>query len=120
MLNLPQKTLNHIKKYLQRQQKTVEKDLEAIEKDDPAVTPVLAETMEPGTASWVAEGHEKTQALVRELKKIGSNIKKSLLQIKQGTYGCCEKCGKQIEKERLQALPTATLCLSCSKKSAAK
>ncbi len=27
----------------------------------------------------------------------------------------CEKCGKDIEPARLKALPTASLCVSCSK-----
>ena len=31
----------------------------------------------------------------------------------QGTYGICEQCGKEIGAERMEALPTATRCISC-------
>lgn len=31
-----------------------------------------------------------------------------------GTYGKCQKCGDAIAPERLEALPDASLCRSCS------
>ena len=31
----------------------------------------------------------------------------------QGSYGRCEDCGQAIGKERLEALPEATRCISC-------
>lgn len=31
----------------------------------------------------------------------------------QGSYGICERCGKPIGPERLQAVPEATRCVSC-------
>ncbi len=31
----------------------------------------------------------------------------------RGTYGICRLCGKHIPWKRLQAIPTATLCVSC-------
>lgn len=34
-------------------------------------------------------------------------------RLEQGTYGTCEECAQAIDPERLQALPTATLCLTC-------
>jgi len=34
-------------------------------------------------------------------------------RIEGGTYGTCERCGQQITDERLDAMPTATLCISC-------
>jgi len=36
-----------------------------------------------------------------------------LERIKEGTYGICVRCGKEISEERLEAIPTASLCLSC-------
>ncbi|OGZ66486.1 MAG: hypothetical protein A3C50_00325 [Candidatus Staskawiczbacteria bacterium RIFCSPHIGHO2_02_FULL_43_16] len=32
-----------------------------------------------------------------------------------GSYGTCEKCGKQIETDRLQVAPEAQLCMNCNK-----
>ena len=36
-----------------------------------------------------------------------SQIERSLVRLKQGTYGLCEVCGRPIPDERLEALPTA-------------
>lgn len=116
MLNLPQKTLDTIKKYLLKQQREVEKNLKAVEQDDPLTAPSVAESSEPGTDSFLAEAHGRTMALGGELKGLGVSIKKALLKMRRGTYGKCEKCGKQIEVNRLIAMPTAEYCLSCSVK----
>jgi RNA polymerase-binding transcription factor DksA len=44
-----------------------------------------------------------------QLVDIGSAIEK----IKKGTYGKCEKCGKEISEERLKAYPEAKTCNEC-------
>lgn len=116
MLNLPRNSLNLIKKYLLRQQRQVEENLKEVEKDDPATTPSLAETSEPGTDSWMAEAHTRTVALREQLKKLAGSIGAALGRIKNGTYGTCLRCKKRIETSRLLAMPTAEYCLSCSKK----
>lgn len=38
-------------------------------------------------------------------------IEAALERMDEGTYGACEVCGREIEEERLRALPLATLCL---------
>jgi DnaK suppressor protein len=40
-------------------------------------------------------------------------IKEALKRIEDGTFGECEECGEDIELKRLEARPTATLCVSC-------
>lgn len=117
MLNFPVKTLESIRKILQRQQKEVEKNLKEIEEDDPAKEPALAESSEPGTDSYIADIHTKSIVLIDRLKKTGSNIKVALNKIRLGTYGICEKCKKKIEVSRLLIMPTARHCVACSKKS---
>jgi RNA polymerase-binding protein DksA len=34
-------------------------------------------------------------------------------RLDKGTYGRCERCGALIGRDRLEAIPTATLCISC-------
>lgn len=34
-------------------------------------------------------------------------------RVRDGSYGICESCGTRIPRRRLQAVPTATLCLAC-------
>lgn len=116
MLNFPTKTINSIKNLLTKQQKEMARSLKEMKQDDPATADGLAESSEPGTDSYVADTHTKSLALEQELKKTSNSIKAALLKIKEGKYGKCEKCGKQIEIARLLAMPTAQYCLSCSKK----
>jgi len=41
------------------------------------------------------------------------DINLALDKIAKGTYGKCEKCGKEIDEERLKAHPAARFCLKC-------
>jgi DnaK suppressor protein len=45
----------------------------------------------------------------RLIKKIDDSLK----EIESGTYGFCESCGIEIGIRRLEARPTATLCIDC-------
>lgn len=117
MLNLPRETINRIREILLRQQKSVEKRLKDIEKDDPVTNmDLVPEASESGTDSWMADVHSRITAIKDDLNELLTRIRNSLSRINKGTYGKCERCGKPIEEKRLNALPTATLCLSCSKK----
>lgn len=116
MLDFPIKTINNIKKYLLRQQKQVERNIKEVAEEDPAKSPVLAESSEPGTDSYIADIHTKTVVLEQQLKNTKTSIKVALLKIKNKTYGKCEKCSKQIGLGRLLAMPAASLCFTCSKK----
>lgn len=121
MLNLPQQTLDKIKTLLIKQQKQVDAQIKELDKDDPVLlVDAVAEVSESGTESWQAEVHTRLQTLKNDLIHFSQKIKQSILRINQGTYGRCEKCKKQIEAERLHALPTASLCLACSKKSSGR
>ena len=44
-------------------------------------------------------------------------IDMALAKIDDGTYGVCEDCGGDIPLARLQALPFATQCIECKRKS---
>jgi RNA polymerase-binding transcription factor DksA len=37
-------------------------------------------------------------------------------RIREGTYGICAHCGRPIPRRRLNALPTATLCVRCQER----
>lgn len=109
--------LEKVKTNLLKQQKKVEEDIKAVEEDDPVTQRGgLAESSEPGTDSWMADVHSRAMAAKQSLFELLEKTKKALNNIKSGKYGKCDKCGKMIEEERLEAMPTATLCMNCSKK----
>jgi len=46
-------------------------------------------------------------------RKLIKKINETIAKIDGGDYGYCESCGIEIGLERLQARPTATLCIDC-------
>ncbi len=50
----------------------------------------------------------------RQLKFI-SHLKAALVRVENKTYGICRQTGKLIQKERLKAVPHATLCIEAKK-----
>lgn len=116
MLNLSRKTFNSIKNKLTRQKKELEEEIKDIEKERRQISAAPPESVEPGTASWLAEVHGRAVAVKENLLQLLSTTRRALINIRSGKYGKCEICGKQIEADRLKAIPTATLCLACSKK----
>jgi DnaK suppressor protein len=38
-------------------------------------------------------------------------ILRALAKLEDGTYGCCDVCGKSINPKRLAALPESTVCI---------
>ena len=56
---------------------------------------------------------EKNVALVSQLEYKIEGIRAALRAVDKGTYGLCERCGKEISVERLEVKPDATLCVQC-------
>ncbi len=47
-------------------------------------------------------------------------VNEALERIEEGTFGECEECGEDIELRRLEARPTATLCVGCKEEAERK
>ncbi len=56
---------------------------------------------------------EKRLALEERLGESLNEVEHALQKYEAGTYGLCDSCGQPIEKARLEAIPQASLCLSC-------
>ncbi|MEV7971330.1 TraR/DksA C4-type zinc finger protein [Sphaerisporangium sp. NPDC088356] len=59
---------------------------------------------------------EREIALTLNARDLVAQNERALARIDAGTYGVCESCHKPIGKERLQAFPRATLCVSCKQR----
>lgn len=46
-------------------------------------------------------------------RKLIKKIDETIGKIESGDYGYCESCGVEIGLKRLEARPTATLCIDC-------
>jgi RNA polymerase-binding transcription factor DksA len=56
---------------------------------------------------------EKRLALGKKLEESLNEVEHALQKYEAGTYGLCDSCGRPIEQARLEAIPQASLCLSC-------
>jgi len=64
---------------------------------------------DPGATTW-----EMTLARRQRLESRVEALAEALERIDQGSYGECQRCGAQIDPERLEILPTTALCADCA------
>ena len=69
--------------------------------------------LEEGAATLSKE--EAGKLAQRQLKFI-QHLQAALVRIENKTYGICRETGKLIPKERLRAVPHATLCIDAKEK----
>ncbi len=100
----------------------IEKKLERAEKDYQLLKSTLSHEDSNGiedtspTFKIMEEGantlsREHTGRLAQRQLKFISHLKAALVRIENKTYGICRETGKLISKERLRAVPHATLCI---------
>jgi RNA polymerase-binding protein DksA len=59
---------------------------------------------------------EKSQLLAQRGGDYIEYLNEALQRIEAGTFGLCRICGGEIGRARLEAVPTATQCISCKSK----
>ena len=62
-------------------------------------------------------GKEETGRLAERQMKFIQHLQAALVRIENKTYGICRETGKLIPKERLKAVPHATLSVDAKRKS---
>lgn len=60
-------------------------------------------------------GKEEASRLCERQRKFIGHLQAALVRIENGTYGICRQTGKLIPRERLLAVPHATLCIDAKK-----
>jgi len=56
---------------------------------------------------------EKDLALLDNYRDVLGKIDEALGKIERGTYGICDRCGREIPKGRLDIIPYAIYCVEC-------
>jgi len=74
----------------------------------------------PGKGSAVGYSWEMALARRRTVMARIEALREALARVREGTYGRCKRCGVQIDAERLEILPTATLCVACAQSARAR
>lgn len=108
-----------LKQKLEKEKEVLEKELERFAKKDQKPTGDW-DTKYPhfngGGLEEEADEVEEYETLLpieQSLETKLRDVNLALEKTKNGKYGLCEKCGKQIAEERLKVMPEARFCLKC-------
>jgi RNA polymerase-binding transcription factor DksA len=56
---------------------------------------------------------ERIGTVSDDLRDVLRQIEGALERMDEGTFGVCQRCGKQIDSERLEAFPYVEYCIEC-------
>lgn len=109
----------HFKSKLEAEKSSLEQQLQEIGRKDtnsPGGWDATSGNIEVDTADEneladKMEELEENSGIASQLENQLTEVKTALEKIESGTYGACEACGKPIEKERLEANPSAKISL---------
>ena len=114
--------LERFKKILLKMREELKQGWDSFEKENLSqnirdqVGQVSSFTTHPADIGSITDEQERAFLLAGHEKETLDAIDRALERIKNGTYGKCIMCGKNIEIERLLAIPYAEFCLSCKEK----
>ena len=100
-----------IRKILEEQRATLIR--EAMAAINSTMNPELETYSDPGDQASAESDRNFFIRLKEREQKLIKKMELALEQIKNGTFGICEVCGKEIGIKRLKARPVATLCIEC-------
>jgi len=82
---------------------------------DPSTKPVTLDQQSVGRVSRIDAIQQQQMAIAnqQQTRQQLQHIEFALQRIDAGEYGACETCGEPIAFARLQAQPTANLCIEC-------
>ncbi|HEX7724234.1 MAG TPA: hypothetical protein VF438_00665 [Candidatus Paceibacterota bacterium] len=111
--------LDHFKKRLETEKKRLESELATIGKKDPAspggwdptAGGIEVDAADENEVADKMEEMEDNSGIVANLDTQLAEVNAALDRIRKGTYGIDEKTGKSIERERLEANPSARTSL---------
>ncbi|HID09988.1 MAG TPA: TraR/DksA family transcriptional regulator [Candidatus Latescibacteria bacterium] len=108
---MDQEKLKYFTKLVLRERERILRGLDNVQED---LKETSEETLiEEIDKAFSSEGRELLSSFIDRHTEGLEAVNQALERIKEGTYGICVRCGGEISEERLEAIPTASLCLSC-------
>ncbi len=101
----------------QRDYDLLRADVDNSEGNDISDTSPTFKVLEEGASTL---GKEASGRLAERQMKFIQHLKAALVRIENKTYGICRETGQLIPKERLRAVPHATLCIDVKNNQAGK
>ncbi|HEU4676322.1 MAG TPA: TraR/DksA C4-type zinc finger protein [Motilibacteraceae bacterium] len=80
---------------------------------DASVAVAVDDEHDPEGAT-IAFERSQVAALLDQAREGLAGLDAALRRLDEGTYGVCQRCGRDIAPARLVARPAATLCIECA------
>lgn len=101
----------HFKKLVLREKEGILGALHGVREDIGEIAEARAP--EEAEEALLSEGRERLSVFLHRGSQKLEAVNRALERIQKGTYGKCAACGMNIPEERLEYLPTTSLCLTC-------
>ncbi len=99
--------LEHFRDKLQKERERLLKEIDGVAEDTQELDVSASEAEDRGDIAEIDAQNAIDQTVLDTLKKELSEVDAALKRIEEGTYGICEKTGRPIPVERLEAYPAA-------------
>ena len=118
MISMEQSRLDELRQRLEADRISLQAQIEQIQNEDvnaenqydPEFSGYGNHMAETGTEIYE---QERNLSVEQSLQQQLAGVEHALNKFDDGTYGRCDNCGQDISSERLEALPSASLCIRC-------
>jgi DnaK suppressor protein len=110
---LTSERIARLRRYLLEEQESLHQQLTSLENSVQEANVGLGNHMaEDATAAF----DQATAVSLRRGHQLAlKEVESALHRMDEGIYGCCERCGNDIDFARLKAVPQTTLCMACQR-----
>jgi DnaK suppressor protein len=105
--------LDAVRKLLQERRAQLDQELSELTKP-PEAGSNLSFGKRIGEGTTAAVERISSTAAARSIAAALSDVDRALEKVEDGTYGRCDACARAIGADRLDAIPSATLCVACA------
>jgi DnaK suppressor protein len=114
---LSKQDINDFKSVLEEKLQLLTERKAALAKEDPfADADRLVDNAAIDAEALEQFGHERVEAMQKEVRLSIREVKWALKKIEAGTYGVCEGCRQPVGIARLRVDPGAVYCVACETK----
>ncbi len=107
--------LQRLRDQLEKQRQEMQEDMDNLKPDMLQTDTNAGVGNHPAEDATMMYEQESFVSLQRHDRATLDRINRALHHMDEGTYGICERCGREIDFARLKAQPYATLCMDCQR-----
>ena len=90
----------------------VERIIEAVQQD--VQSPGTISNLPVHPADQASDGLDVEVDILKNEQDILREVDEALGRVEEGTFGKCQRCGRAIDSQRLDAIPFTAYCVQCA------